>query len=632
MALGGFRSDDGVTRRDFVNGALVAATALAASGCSAAEAPLDEAAAWDGFGGVGDYARAHGNSHAMQAAGHLVRDGAYDTPPRTTPTGETYDLVIIGGGLSGMAAALEFLGKRPGGSCLIIENHAIFGGEAKRNEFDVDGIRLAGPQGANSFPVPAGPGSRGYDVFTAIGMPRGFEYLPAGGTAKALEFCKDNFEFQYWKDRSPSFGWFFGEQGGAGRWARDIWSDDLARAPYPDAVKADFVKWRSHVAPNGGADQSEAGFLRWLDSMSYKDLIEKVMGLSPQVTAYADPIVASAISGMGCDVTSARAAYGSAMPGFRTPQDLARLLEPEQHSLPGGNDVLTRHFVKTLIPAALRGDRSLDAIMNDSVDFTALDRPGNPVRMRLGATAIRVVHDGPAGAARAVKIDYAQGGKLFGLTARSVVMAGGSWVTRNIVRDLPEPHGAAYRQFHRTPLLVANVAVRNWRFLASLGLTACRWFDGFGYCCNIRAAMAVGRDRRPLDPDMPAVITFYVPVFYPGEGTIQEQAARGRFEMLGTSYADYERRIRDQMARLFGSSGFRQSDIAGIILNRWGHAYLCPQPGFYTGIDGARPARDIIRTAHGRIAFAHSELNGQQNWIAATDEGRRAAEQAIAVL
>lgn len=175
--------------------------------------------------------------------------------------------------------------------------------------------------------------------------------------------------------------------------------------------------------------------------------------------------------------------------------------------------------------------------------------------------------------------------------------------------------------------MVINVAINNWKFLDRLGLTACRWFDGFGFSCNIRHPMIAGDYRPPLDPAKPVVLTFYVPFYYPGM-PVKEQGIRGRIELLSTSYADYEFRIREQMLRLFGEAGFDPvKDIAGIILNRWGHAFVNPQPGFYFGKNGMPPARDIIRKRFGRIAFAHSELNGHQHWLGAAEEGQRAAKQ-----
>ena len=70
-----------------------------------------------------------------------------------------------------------------------------------------------------------------------------------------------------------------------------------------------------------------------------------------------------------------------------------------------------------------------------------------------------------------------------------------------------------------------------------------------------------------------------------------------------------------------------RADIGGIILNRWGHAYVCPAPGFYFGRDGKPAAPAVLRQPIGRVAFANAELNGHQNWLDATAEGKRAAEQ-----
>jgi spermidine dehydrogenase len=211
-------------------------------------------------------------------------------------------------------------------------------------------------------------------------------------------------------------------------------------------------------------------------------------------------------------------------------------------------------------------------------------------------------------------------------------MAGGGWVTRHVVRDLPEEYRNAYRHFFHSPMLVVNVALTNWRFLYKLGLTACRWFDGFGFSCNIRQPMQIGDYRPPLDPNQPSLLTFYVPFYYPGH-PLQEQGSLGRKELLSTTFREYETKIREQMIRLFGSAAFDPgNDIAGIVLNRWGHAYVNPQPGFYFPQDGQPAPRDIIRKRFDRIGFGHSELYGHQYWLGAIREGRRAVEQILGVI
>ena len=58
-------------------------------------------------------------------------------PPRSTTRGEEFDLVVVGGGISGLAAAYFYRQARPNARILILDNHDDFGGHAKRNEFHV---------------------------------------------------------------------------------------------------------------------------------------------------------------------------------------------------------------------------------------------------------------------------------------------------------------------------------------------------------------------------------------------------------------------------------------------------------------------------------------------------------------
>jgi spermidine dehydrogenase len=210
-------------------------------------------------------------------------------------------------------------------------------------------------------------------------------------------------------------------------------------------------------------------------------------------------------------------------------------------------------------------------------------------------------------------------------------MAGGSWTSKHIVKDLPEVHREAYAQFHRSPCMMANVAVRNWRFLYNKGLSGCRWFDGaVGNYMEVRKlALTAGADPT-ISPDSPIVLSLKVLYSYPGYST-EEQGNRGRMELLSTPFREYEGRIRQQFADMFGSSGFTQEDIAGVILNRWGHAYLSPQPGFFFGKDGKPAPRETLRKApFGRIAFANSDLAGAMDHRFSILEAQRAVKQLLA--
>jgi spermidine dehydrogenase len=621
-------TDMKITRRDFLNGVLLGAGAVLLE----FPAPMRlfaQERRWGDYGGTGDYSASNGNTEDVVRYAHAMRDGKYDvTSGKAIDIQETFDLVIVGGGISGLAAALQFRRvARPGQRCLVIENHPIFGGEAKRNEFIVDGLKLIGPQGSNSFIVIDDPDAPGYEIYSELGIPRSFTYQKLSADKK-LRFDTTNFGFMLWHDSSPSFGYFFNGPGPAGRWAADIWDRQLENTPFSEKIRKDFFTWRnSRKRYYEGTD-----FGRWLDTMTYKQYMETVIKLDPSISKFVDPVLAASI-GLGSDVISAYGAYQVAMPGFRGfpggSSGYARTDDSDWHSFPGGNDGFSRHFIKRLIPDAIGGKNSFGDIMNQQINFGALDRPDSAIRLRLGSLAVRLAHNTDPEKSDHVLLDYVKGGTLYRAKARAVVMANGSWVTRRIVKDLPSEYKHAYSKFYRSPFLVVNVALTNWKFLYELGLTACRWFGGFGFSCNIRQPMIVGDYRPPLDPGKPTIITFYVPFYSPGL-SMREQGNRGRRELLSTSYAEYENMILKQMTDLFGKSGFDpKKDVAGIILNRWGHAYVNPQPGFYFGADGMPAPRSIIRERFGRISFAHSELNGHQHWLGAAEEGRRAAKQVL---
>jgi spermidine dehydrogenase len=254
----------------------------------------------------------------------------------------------------------------------------------------------------------------------------------------------------------------------------------------------------------------------------------------------------------------------------------------------------------------------------------------NPDYPRLGATVVRVEHAASVADGEHVSVAYERNGRVYRIKARAVVMASGGGMSRAVLADMPDDMARAYASFHHAPALVVNVALDNWRFLHRLGAPCARWFDDeFGFSCNIRRPMVIGTAPPPMRPDDPAVLTFYMGLHAAGTGVV-EQTALGRKRLVETSYADFERLIRRHMTRLFGSAGFdARRDIAGIILNRWGHARLVQPPGFYYGRDGQSSAREVVARGYGRIAIGHSELGGHQSATGAMAQGQRAARQSI---
>ena len=617
-----------ITRRDFIGSTLVGTGAVLLSGCAPTQLMRQSPQPspwhpWDGYGGVGDYATSNGNTQAVMDAAHVLRDGGRESAlAGASPTGEVFDLVVVGGGFAGLGAAFQFHATSENRTCLILDNHAVFGGEAKENEFSVGGHRLFGPQGSNGFMPPVGRTTLSDDVWRAVGMPMDYEFADARETF-GLRLAHDSYDAMFWGEPHLDVGHFFRDENG-GRWVRNIWEDKLARTPWPGALRRDLLRAFTGKETAHGME----GIGPWLDAMTYGDYLTRELGLHPGVAEQIDPVLAIANYGFGSDVISAYGAYLLQLPGMKGyfVADTYDFSQIKIMSFPGGNTTYARYITKHLIPDAIPGD-GLENIALGRINFTALDRQGAPTRLRLGATAIDARHVGDE-----VRVTYLRNGRAEQVRARTAVISASGQMARRVVADMSTPIRENYAQFHHGAVLVANVALNNWRFLHRLGIGAGRWYDGFGFFGSIRAPMRVGEQTVPYHPDLPMVMTFYVPFHTPGFD-IETQGRIGRARLLGKSYLDYERQIRAHMNDLFGAGGFdARRDIAGIVLNRWGHAYIAPQPGFYFGGEHGEGLTAPMKRGHGRIFYGHSELGWRMNYRNAIAEGGRAGEQAAAAL
>ncbi|HEV3140292.1 MAG TPA: FAD/NAD(P)-binding protein, partial [Vicinamibacterales bacterium] len=500
--------DRSMVRRDFIGTALIG-TGAALLGARAPASAQNLTSDWNGYAGVGDYARSNGNTAEVVNAAHGVRDGRYEAAIPAAPlVDDLYDLVIVGGGFAGLIAAYEFRKARPNARCLVLENHRVFGGEAKQNQIVVDGVTLTGPQGSNDAVVPARDNSYQHvsGLWDEIGMPRRYDFVRPTGVDPSLRFARDHYYPMFWDEHSATVGYFFdGVSFGSKRtWVRDPWSDDLRRAPLAPHVRENLLAWKKNARRITHGDEAQTD--RWLDTMSYGDLIVREMGLSKDVFRLADPLVATGDFGVSADAISAYAAKLLGLPGVAATDDGGA---NGVFSFPGGNAAILRHLVKAMIPDAITGTTSFGDVLNAPIAFETLDRPG-PTRIRLGSTAVAVRHDGDPERAETVSVTYALDGRLQRVRGRAVVVAAGGWIARHIVRDMPAPYVWAFAAFHHAPILVANVAVRNWKPFAKLGITAAHWFDGFGFFVNVRQPMIVDGAPVPLDPAKPAMLTFYV--------------------------------------------------------------------------------------------------------------------------
>ncbi len=626
--------EQAITRRDFLNSTLLASGGLLLNPVSPANLLAANAAArsvsatneddFTGYGGVGDYANSNGNTSAVLEAGHQIRDGAFESLPASViDTGEFYDCVVVGGGISGLAAALIFQRQAGDGkTCLVLDNHPIFGGEAKRNEFLVDGHRLIAHQGSALFwpPFPHSFMARFYESI-GLKVPR-LEYQQWAGPAPEIPLTRTPYL------GSAPYGLYFGAKFGRpqGVWVTDPWGEKsgnkkLEGAPISAKAREELLRYQS---PDQAAQKPQYRgdpISRRLDTITLEDHMMERYGISRETIRTFAPDEGGGF-GLGPDALSGYTAYAF--------DELGPIPEDGTEMFPDGNSGIARLIAKTLIPESIAGSHSLEDVCRNPVNFAALDRPGAAARIRLDSTAVWVKHDGDPMKSESVTIAYTCGGKTYRVKARSVVMAGGSWTTRHIVRELPADRREAYAQFYRSPCMVANVAVRNWRFLYKMGISGCQWFEGLGTYMQVRKLALCGADSPTMGPDSPVVLAIKVLYSYPGQ-TAEQQGHMGRAELISTPFREYERQIRQQFTDMFARSGFDAvHDIAGIILNRWGHAYASPAPGFYFGKDGKPAPGDVLRAApFGRIAFANTDLSGTPDHKSSILEGRRAVEQLL---
>lgn len=612
--------DPRITRRDFFNAALVGTGAALLHGCGSPTGDnrtdaagdhlsADPATAWNGPSGVGEYRGSNGNTWQTMEAGHRIRDGAHGDAKANRDTGESYDLVVVGGGFTGLGALRTFRKERPHGTCLLLDNQEIFGGYAKANEFEVDGHRLAGAQASLNFVLPKAPRDRGADIWTDLGLPDELHFAEREDGKAEIKFAASTSGPLYLGEQSATTGYFFGKEG----WVNDIWRDDLRRAPWPEPMKQALLALRERKR-RGPPKRGEAARL---DGMTFAEFATRELKATPEALKFIT-------QGM-CITGPQVSAYGArALPG------LERFAEGSEGaafadrfvSFPSGNAVIARSLVHAALPGAFTGGSPSDSFGH--LVPSALDRPGSPCRIRSRATVVKATNR-PNGT---VEIVYEKDSRLHLVTAGAVVLGIGAWVAKHIVGDLPEAHRAALGRYFYSPMLMVSIALRNWRFLDKLGFSAAKWFEGIGFYCNIRKPMLWDGARPvPFHPDKPIVMTLYAPFPRP-DLPLEAQGADARAELYSTSFAHYERSIVTQLQEMFGPGGFNaRRDIAGIVLNRWGHAFVTPPPGFFFAPEGKTAPVDIVQQRVGRIAFGQS---GLEDWSGAVMAGRRAVKQLLA--
>ncbi|WP_246610885.1 NAD(P)-binding protein [Nonomuraea rhizosphaerae] len=610
--------DRPISRRDFFDGV---AMSVGAAALVTACAPLQggagaigtrrlrvpkEAASPAGLTGL------QGNTAQALSVPHAMRDDRFwpyaGTPQ---PTGEQYDLVVVGGGISGVSAAFEWQFRNPDARILILDNHDEIGGHARRNEFRPAGRPgpLVGCGGSRSIQAHSAWTAEGKLLLGRLGV----EPEKLGGYLDRQLYAGLGMYGGVMCDRE-TFGTERLVRLPPGLTPRQ-WTE---RLPIAEQARKDLLTlyesppdWFPGLTP----EQKEER----LAALTYSDFLLKVCRAHPDVELFCRTM-SSAEWAYGTQAFGAIDAWSSGYPGFQglgldsakpsrysSPSLRKEWQAGDAYHFPEGNQALVRMMVGRMIPG-FAGATDMDGVTTTSYDYGRLDQSANPVRFRLSSPVVSVSNDGPPGTATTATVGYFDGHGIRSVRAGSVVLACWNTMIPYLVTDLPYEQKQALREAVKTPLVSATVQVRGWEAWRRLGLSRARWTGAYWCVSELDQPVSMPGYHAPRGPYEPVNVHLTAAPcrseLGPGAGSVA-----GRHALLKTPYHHLEFTIRDQLARLLGPGGFDPgADIEAITVNRWGHGYApeyCrPWHAFYP--DGPFPA-DTARRRHGRIAIANSD-------------------------
>jgi spermidine dehydrogenase len=623
-----------ITRRDFLNGVAIAVGGAAGgvmpglpTGAHADAAAQDAAGYYPPAltGLRGNHPGSFETAHASRDADFWSHAGA------VAATGEDYNLVVVGAGISGLAAAHFYRARRPAARILILDNHDDVGGHAKRNEFMADGRMQLMNGGTLSIDSP-----RPYSA-VADGLLKTLGVDPVALTRKCTA---PNF----YASLGLARGVFFDrETFGADALvaaAGPSWSKRLAAAPLSPKARRDIVRIEEGVMdyfPGLSSDDKKARLSR----MSYRDYLLDIAKADPAVIAFYQARTHGEW-GVGIDAVSALDVWAFDFPGFaglklapgpapRMGYTAAGYADGGSYTFhfPDGNASIARLLVRDLVPDVLPG-ASAEDVVTARLDYARLDRPQAAVRIRLNATAVRVHHIGKAAAADEVEIAYARGGAVSSVRAKACVLACYNMIIPYLCPELPERQKTALHYASKIPLIYTSAELRNLRAFKALGIAHVHAPGSYFSSVSLNPVVDIGGYRSARSPDEPILVHLVRVPTQPGLPE-RDQHRAGRLDILGTSFATYEDKIRDQLKRILAPGGFDAArDIAAITVNRWPHGYAYEyNPLFDPDWPEGEAPHIIGRARFHRIAIANSDAGAAAYTDSAIDQAYRAVGELL---
>jgi spermidine dehydrogenase len=633
-----------ITRRDFLNGVAVALTGalvpprwLAGSDGTSASAVFYPPAL-TGMRG------SHDGSY--EVAHRLREPGFWEAVGAPVATGERYELVVVGAGLSGLTAAHHFRKEAgPQARILILDNHDDFGGHARRNEFTLAGRTVIGYGGSFSIDSPAPYSRAAQALVRELGVDVGRWSSVLDGTLysslrAAVFFDKETFGADRLVPAPASAGGGEGADDEAAG-GDDGWRRFVDASPFAPAARAALLRLATEkrdYLPGLDADAKKARLAR----MSYADFLTGPAGQPREVIALFQSRPHS-LYGVGIDAVPAQDAWGLGLPGFDgmglgdrpgpgMNYDAIRNEEAARYffHFPDGNASLARMLVRGLIPAAVPG-RTAEDVVTARVDYSRLDDASSPARIRLRSTVVKVAHRGPRSGSGEVEVTYGRGGKLEAVSARRVILACWHSVIPYICPELPAAQKEALAFAVKVPIVYTNVLLKDWRAFQRLGVHRVHAPGGYHSSFNLDLPVSVGSYRFARGPEDPIVVHMVRTPCLPGRPA-RDQHRAGRTELLATDFATFERNIRSQLARTLAGGSFDPArDIRAITVNRWPHGYAYQYNSLFDRfwLEGGPTPCEAARRRFGRISIANADAGAYSYADAAIDHGLRAAREAL---
>ncbi|MCF5667404.1 FAD/NAD(P)-binding protein [Pseudomonas marginalis] len=547
------------------------------------------------------------------------------------PITEDYDLVVVGGGLSGLSAAWFYREKHPKAKILILENHDDFGGHAKRNEFQAGGRMLIGYGGSEAFQSPNHLYSKEVNgLLKKLGVNiKRFEtafdrqFYPSLGLSRGVFFDQENFgeDKLVTGDPTPMV-------------ADDIAPDQLnARAisdfindfPLPPADRQALIAL--HTAPKdylaGKSAEEKADYLA---ATSYRDFLLKNVGLSEGAVKYFQSRTNDFMA-LSIDAVASSDAYSVGFPGFAgmnlapiSEEAAAEMEEPYIYHFPDGNASVARLLVRSLIPGVAPG-HTMDDIVLAAFDYAKLDQPKAAVRLRLNSTAVSVRNVGDG-----VHIGYSRGGQLAQVRGKRCILACYNMMIPYLLKDLPAPQAHALSQNVKYPLVYTKVVIRNWQSFQTLGVHEIYAATQPYSRIKLDYPVSMGGYDHPRDPTQPIGLHMvYVPTSPNSGMNARDQARAGRGKLYGQTFEQLEAQLRDQLQRMLGPGGFNhETDILAITVNRWSHGYASFSNSLFDDADESEAWMNLARKPVGHVSIANSDAAWSAYAHAAIDEAYRA--------